>query len=125
MKAWAKLTEQGRVGRLRKLAQVALTQYDLEVTKIKLLTVATNTIFRVECADGQKYALRISTPGEHTLQDALCEVKWLGILSAETDLPIPTAHSESGGQSDYPLCLPECARRAPLYALQLDPRAAD
>lgn len=48
---------------LRLLAHRALTGYDLAVTHLKLLAMENNSFFRVNTADGVKYALRISVPG--------------------------------------------------------------
>ena len=72
MKNWNDLTEQGQVRRLRKLALLALEKYDVDVASLRLIAVHTNTLFRVNSQDGKKYALRISTPGEHTLRGYPC-----------------------------------------------------
>ena len=97
MKNWNDLTEQGQVRRLRKLAGLALEKYDVDVASLRLIAAHTNTLFRVNGHDGQKYALRISTPGEHTLRDNQIELKWLDILSKQTNLPVPTPiHNRAG-----------------------------
>lgn len=54
------------------------------------MAVHTNTIFRVDSANGHRYALRICTPGEHTLEDNLAEVAWLTALARDTQLNVAT-----------------------------------
>ncbi|MEM7125760.1 MAG: phosphotransferase [Chloroflexota bacterium] len=98
MKAWSELSAQGRTRRLRNLAIQALTQYDLPVNKVRLIEVATNTLFRVDCTDGKKYALRVCTPGEHSFHDAQVEMRWLEVLNEKTTLPVPKAVANRDGK---------------------------
>lgn len=97
MKPWSQLTEAGRSRRLRQLAVGVLTQYNLAVKQVRLLEVATNTLFRVDSADGGKYALRVCSPGEHSLHDAEVELAWLAVLNEQTDLPVPSPIANSTG----------------------------
>lgn len=98
MKPWNDLTETGQSRRLRQLAINVLTQYDVAVKGVRLLEVATNTLFRVECDDGSKLAMRVCTPGEHSLHDAEVELAWLAVLNEQTDLPVPQPVANRAGQ---------------------------
>jgi Ser/Thr protein kinase RdoA (MazF antagonist) len=88
MKPFEQLTEQGQAWRLRQVALRALQQYDLDSKQIRFLATHTNTLFRVDTSGGEKYALRISKPGEHDLHDTELEISWLDAIKRETDLRI-------------------------------------
>lgn len=98
MKEWSQLTEVGQSRRLRQLALGVLEQYDLAIKQVRLLEVATNTLFRVDCQDGTRYALRVCSPGEHSLHDAQVELAWLAVLNEQTDLPVPRPITNAAGE---------------------------
>lgn len=97
MKTWSQLTETGRARRLRKLALNALAHYKLDIKKVQLLEVATNTLFKVTCHNGTHYALRVCTPDEHSNHDAEVEIAWLNVLNQQTDLPVPVPIANKAG----------------------------
>ncbi|UCC87710.1 MAG: phosphotransferase [Anaerolineales bacterium] len=88
MKAYEELTERGKLRRLRLLSLNALGQYNIRVKRVRFLTTETNTMFRVDAGDGQRYVLRIYSAEETTLQDNLAEVFWLDALRNDTDLNV-------------------------------------
>jgi len=89
------LTEMGRARRLRVAVAAALDHYDLEVTRIRLMTNETNGVFRIDAADGAKYVVRVGLGGEigHSSGEVAAETDWLAALAVETDLalsrPVP------------------------------------
>ena len=89
MKPFNQLTPRGQVRRLRQLALKTVEAYAINVRRVRLLIVDTNTLFRVEAADGRKYALRICRPGEHTLTEIEAEMTWLQALNAGADVNVP------------------------------------
>jgi len=90
MKPFSSLTERGQALRLRQLALHALTQYALDVSRVRLITNDMNGIFRVDTMDGRKFVLRVTLPeGGHTLDHVSAEMDWLAALSRETDLSVP------------------------------------
>lgn len=90
MKAFATLTERGQARRLRSLALEALNQYDLHVSRLRLVTNDFNGIFRVDTREGQKFILRVTLPeGGHTLDHVAAEMAWLAALSRDTELSVP------------------------------------
>lgn len=99
LKPYFDLTGRGRALRLRRLALNALEQYDLDVTRVRLITNEFNGIFRVDTATGDKYVLRVTLPeGGHGL-DAVCgEMVWLDALSRDTDLSVPRPLAARNGQ---------------------------
>lgn len=88
MKAYTSLTEMGQIRRLRRLAEQVLQAYDLDEPRVRLLAHETNHLFRVDCADGSKYALRVCADEETTLEDNRAEAFWLQALQRDTDLPV-------------------------------------
>lgn len=90
MKLFSSLTERGQALRLRQLALNALTQYDLDVSRVRLITNDMNGIFRVDTTDGQKFVLRVTLPeGGHTLDHVTAEMDWLAALARDTYLCVP------------------------------------
>jgi len=91
MKPFDTLTNRGQAGRLRRLALVALAQYDLPVRRVRLVTNDLNGIFRVDTAGGERHMLRVSLPGTggHSLAEIRSEMMWLEALHRDTDLGVP------------------------------------
>jgi Ser/Thr protein kinase RdoA (MazF antagonist) len=72
------------------MALVALERYDLDVKSVRVMTISTNGIFRVDTGDEGKYVLRISDPlGCLSLDEIRSEMMWLEALGRDTDLGIP------------------------------------
>jgi Ser/Thr protein kinase RdoA (MazF antagonist) len=88
MKPFNELTRLGKLRRYRHLSAKALEYYDLQVKRLEFLTTETNTMFRIDTADGKKYVLRIYSDEETTLQDNLAEIFWLNALTRDTDLNV-------------------------------------
>jgi Ser/Thr protein kinase RdoA (MazF antagonist) len=89
-KQYHTLTARGQARRLRRLAFTALAQYDLDVSRLSLVTNNFNGIFRVDTHDGQKYILRITLPeGGHNRDHVAGEMAWLAALARDTTLSVP------------------------------------
>jgi Ser/Thr protein kinase RdoA (MazF antagonist) len=82
---WADLTEAGQIRRLRPLAIAALEHYPIEPRRLRLVGGFTNTIFRVEAAEGI-YALRVDLHQDHSDADVESELAWLEALARDTSL---------------------------------------
>jgi len=91
MRPFYDLTVQGRARWLRQLALNALTHYDLDVTRVRLLSNDMNGIFRLDTADGRKLVMRVAVPGDHSADQFRAEMAWLEALGRDTDLLIPKA----------------------------------
>jgi Ser/Thr protein kinase RdoA (MazF antagonist) len=90
MKPYSTLTVRGQARRLRALALNALAHYQLDVTRLRLVTNDMNGIFRVDTQDGGKYILRVTAPeGGHTRDHVTAEMDWLLALGRDTDLCVP------------------------------------
>lgn len=89
MKRFQDLTPGGQFRRLRRLAQVALEAYDVQVVSLAPLQHWLNTTFRVETSSGARYALRIHRPGFQAKAMVRSELLWLTAICQETDLHVP------------------------------------
>ena len=94
------LTVRGRARRLRRLVDAALARYDLDVVRVRLITNDTNGIFRVDTADGARYAVRVGLGGGigHSVGEVLAETEWLAALAAETELTVPVPMTTRDGE---------------------------
>jgi Ser/Thr protein kinase RdoA (MazF antagonist) len=86
---FAALTSRQQVNKLRAVALQALRAYPLEVKRLGLLSHGFNTIFRIDDAQGQKFALRLNVNSRRTLENVRAELAWLESLNCETDLHVP------------------------------------
>jgi Ser/Thr protein kinase RdoA (MazF antagonist) len=100
MKSFRELTYQGRIRRMRRLAQSALNAYGFADTRVKFLRQAGNTLFRVNetspsttnktnlYVPGQ-YLLRVHEPGYQAPGAVELELEWLASMCRNADLPVP------------------------------------
>jgi Ser/Thr protein kinase RdoA (MazF antagonist) len=90
MKPYSSLTVHGQARRLRALALNALSQYALDIARLRLVTNDMNGIFRTDTTDGKRFILRVTVPeGGHTLDHVAAEMDWLAALARDTDLSVP------------------------------------
>ena len=100
MKDFRELTIVGRGRRLRPLAERVLKQYGIERATLRQMTGASNTIFRVDTADGRRYVLRMTAPkscGSPSLIRS--EIQWLRALSEDPEISVP--HPVAARNGDY------------------------
>lgn len=89
MRSFDSLTKYGRARRLRGVAMDALRHYDLDVARIRLVNNESNCTFRVDCAGGSIYALRINLPGMRSGAEIRAELVWQEALWQDTDIAVP------------------------------------
>ncbi len=87
MKPWAQLTESGQIRRLRKLADRALLEFQIEPFRLRLVGGFTNVIYRVDTAD-RPYAMRVDLHQDHSDGDVDNEIAWLEAIRADTNLDV-------------------------------------
>lgn len=86
---FASLTRAGQSRRLRQVAERALTAYPIRPTRVSRLATGWNATFRVDAADGARYALRVHRPTGPDTAMVRTELGWLAALRRETPLPVP------------------------------------
>ena len=86
MKSYAELTDAGKLRRLRGLADEALTHYDIEVKRLRLIALQRNTTFRVDTTDRQAFALRIGAGASRSEVDVATELAWLDALAKDSSI---------------------------------------
>jgi Ser/Thr protein kinase RdoA (MazF antagonist) len=95
--AFVDLTPRAQVHRLRAAARDALAQYPFDVTGLRLISHAYNTSFRVDTADGRRFALRINVQSRRRSEWIAAEMAWQAAIAADTDLWVPTPQRTRDG----------------------------
>jgi Ser/Thr protein kinase RdoA (MazF antagonist) len=98
MADYDRLTNLGKLRRLRKLAILGLSQYDLQDPQLTYHGFETNLLYRVTTAGGERFMLRLAYPGWRTLEDLTSEALWLTALSEDTDIPVPAVLPTHAGE---------------------------
>jgi Ser/Thr protein kinase RdoA (MazF antagonist) len=97
MKPYDELTPRARILRLRQLCLHALADYPIEVARVRYLTTASSTMFRVEARDGSKYVIRLYSD-DSSVAENQTEMFWLSALARDTNLsvvePVPRRDGE-------------------------------
>ncbi|HRE26528.1 MAG TPA: phosphotransferase, partial [Anaerolineales bacterium] len=75
----------------------ALAPYGLTDARVRLLARHTNTLYRVDTADG-RYVFRVSAPGLRTEREVASELSWLNALRRDTDLVVPEVVATRSGR---------------------------
>ncbi len=83
VKPYPYLTEEGKLRRMRGLAERALDQYNLDVRRLTCVARQRHTTFRVETSSGYEYALRVGARPSQTDGDAATELAWLEALTKD------------------------------------------
>ena len=107
MQPYHDLSDAGKLRRLRNLAIAALAHYDLRSPEITYHGFETNLLYRVTTASGERFMLRLASPGWRTFEDLLSEALWLDALSRETTIPVPRIIPARSGEFVLPLSGPD------------------
>lgn len=86
---FAEVSARAQMLRLRQDAFDVLKRYALSVARIACINHGFNTTFRVDCTDGQKFALRINVNSPRDLAAIKAEIAWLEALKHDTNLLLP------------------------------------
>jgi Ser/Thr protein kinase RdoA (MazF antagonist) len=98
MKPLHELTQIGRGRRLRPIAVQILAEYGIVPTKMKQLTDASNTIFRVSRNLDTDCVLRMTAPKScHGVDETRSEISWLRAISRDTTLGVPAPMARLDG----------------------------
>lgn len=95
MKPFDRLTARGQARRLGAVARAAIALWPIEVARLRFLADATSVTWRVDAADGARYALRVARPGMTDAAYTAAEFAWLTDLAEqhpalEAPRPVPT-----------------------------------
>ncbi|MFT3833963.1 MAG: phosphotransferase [Micropruina sp.] len=113
-KPFADVTARTQVTRLRALARRALPSWGLDDAAVRLLHHGYNTTFRVDAADGRRFALRVNVIPTKTEAHLTAEVAWLAALSTETGLLVPTPQPTRDGAWSARVDSPDHGRALPV-----------
>jgi Ser/Thr protein kinase RdoA (MazF antagonist) len=99
MKAFNELGYRGQVRRLARMAQAALVDFSITVSRLIPMAHRENTTFRVDTPAGERFVLRITQPEHHTVAAVRSEMIWLDALNRTTDVIVPQPMSTRKGES--------------------------
>ena len=108
------LSVRGQVARLRPVALAALTNYPLEVARLRLLNHGFNTTFRVDTTHGRRFAMRLNVNSRRTPKTLAAEAAWLAALAADTDVWVPVPQPTSQGALTTEVFSPDLGRSLPV-----------
>jgi Ser/Thr protein kinase RdoA (MazF antagonist) len=94
--SFATLPEEAQARRLAGLARAALGAWGLEGAAVSLLKYRENAVFRVDAADGRRFALRVHRPAYRSDAAIRSEVAWMRALAAD-GVPTPEVLPTRGG----------------------------
>src|SRR5438132_6165619 len=104
MKTYDHLTREGQIRRVRRLAEQALSRYDLEVVSITPIQHFLNTVFRVEARPAgqsaqaiERYALRVHGPAAKGTSRIASELMWTAVLMRDLGVVVPEAVAARDG----------------------------
>ena len=106
MKLYNELSLAGKLRRLHGLAIAALARYDLDRPQLAYHGFETNLLYRVTTASGERFMLRLASPGWRTSEDLRSEAWWLDALWHETALPVPRITRARSGEAVLPMSAP-------------------
>jgi Ser/Thr protein kinase RdoA (MazF antagonist) len=91
------LSTRAQTARLRRVAIEALTQYPIDVARLRVINHAFNTTFRVDAVDGRTFALRVNVNSRRSPANIGAEIAWLAALANDTDLVLPNPQRTRDG----------------------------
>lgn len=101
------LSNQGKLRRLRKLAVLGLTHYDIKNPTLTYHGFETNLFYLVTAETGEHFMLRLASPGWRALEDLQSEAIWLNAINQETTIPVPNVMPTRSGENVLSLSVPE------------------
>ena len=99
MRSFFKLSRAGQLRRLREVAVDRLTRYDLDRPVLAYHGFDTNLLYRVVTRSGDRFMMRLATPGWRTYENLVSEAAWLEALDRDTDIPVPVIVRTRSGES--------------------------
>jgi Ser/Thr protein kinase RdoA (MazF antagonist) len=106
MKPYNNLSRMAKLRLLHSLAVTALARYDLKDPEIAFFGYQTNLLYRVTSASGERFMLRLATPGWRAFEDLRSEAMWLSALIRDTPLSVPKIIPARSGEYVLPLSSP-------------------
>ncbi len=97
MKNFDELTTHGKKLRLRKIIEIGLKSYNINVGSFKFFDEATNMLYKLKDLDGSYYMVKVFDDINSTYEDNLVEVFMLDTVAARTELEVPKIlHTRDG-----------------------------
>jgi Ser/Thr protein kinase RdoA (MazF antagonist) len=106
MHPYAARTHRGQLAVLRPTATAALRRFPVEPVRVRVINHGYNTTYRVDTADGRRFALRLNINSRRDPAVIAAEVAWTTALAADTGVWVPTATPTRDGE---PVAVLDCA----------------
>lgn len=97
MKDFDELTRLGRIRRSRKIVELALKMYNIDIRKLTFLTEDTNIFFKIVDSNEKKYAVKIYEELSSDINDSLTEMYMINLISEQTDIKVPSIVKNNSG----------------------------
>ena len=105
-KDYANLTRPGKIRRISQLAEAAIKKYDIKVRDMRIYRFDTNLLYKVESDTGERFMLRMASPGWRTFDNLRAEAAWLEALDRDTDIGAPVIVRAANGRHVIPMTRP-------------------
>ena len=102
---YADRTHRGQLAVLRPTAAAALSRFEVDPVSFRVINHGYNTTYRVDTADGRRFALRLNINSRRDPQVIAAEVAWTTALAAGTGVWVPAASPPRDGE---PVALVDC-----------------
>ena len=103
---YEQLTQLGRLRRLRPIAIEAARLCGLANPDLRFHGYSTNCIYRARAASGERFIIRLASPGWRTLRDLTSEAMWLDALEGVPGIHAPRVLHAVDGRAVLPLTCP-------------------
>ena len=104
-RTYAGLSHRGQLAVLRPTAVAALSRFAVDAVSFRVINHGYNTTYRVDTADGDRFALRLNTNSRRDPQVIAAEVAWTAAIAADTGVWVATATPTRDGE---PVALVDC-----------------
>jgi Ser/Thr protein kinase RdoA (MazF antagonist) len=84
--AYRDLSNDEQVEALRPVARAAAERFGLDAVRVELAAHAFNTTFRVDTADGGRFALRVGTNSHSTRENVVAQQAWQCAIASDTEV---------------------------------------
>lgn len=109
---YEQLSREQQTEALRRVAFAGAAAFGLDVAALELVIHGYNTTFRVDVADGRRFALRVNTSSQSTPANLRAQLAWQHALRLEAGVLVPDPLASPDGRWHVTVPSPELGRDA-------------
>ncbi len=110
---FSQLSPRSQVLRLRAAALEVLGNWPIDVARVRLVFHGYNTTFRVDAADGRRFALRLNVNSRKTGPALQAEMAWIAALATHDEVVVPVPQATTAGGLTAEVFVPSLGRALP------------